>query len=184
MNDAVCFGCQILEVREESKGKDHVDTALAAESLGTLYYNKGDHEAAHPMYERAVNARKNASGEDAADTLTAVALLAGNHEAREEFAQGDDLLTSVVNGRTALLGPTHADTLSALHALTSLRYSAGDATAVDPGTEALEGRKASLGDDHADTLATMYLLALVYEVQSEWDKAEPLHSKVLPLGNH
>ncbi len=59
----------VLEVREQTQGKQHLDTAGSCNLAGLIYSAQGRHKEAEPFYRRALAIRETALGAEHPDTL-------------------------------------------------------------------------------------------------------------------
>ncbi|KAN0102737.1 hypothetical protein V8E51_011050 [Hyaloscypha variabilis] len=126
-------------------------------NIGEYYFRTGKYREAEEFYWRALELKKLALGEHHPDTIGSMNNLAVVYEQQGENAKAETLQqqTLELNG--------YAETLH---------------------QQTLELKKQVLGEGHPDTLASMNNLALIYEQQGEYAKAETLrtlHQQTLEL---
>lgn len=86
---------QALRIREETKGKDHIDTASSLNNLAGLLCSEGKYADAEPLYRRALQIREAKLGSDHPatggsyrSTALCLAVLNQKEEADQLFARG------------------------------------------------------------------------------------------------
>ncbi|KAK2076502.1 hypothetical protein QBZ16_001028 [Prototheca wickerhamii] len=101
-----------LAAREARYGPDHAEVADALSNLAIVYNQRGDVDAALPLYRRALRIWERALGPDhldVAQTLTDIAVI---HLEKGEDAIGRPLLARALDIQEAQLGPNHPDVVA------------------------------------------------------------------------
>ena len=63
---------ECLAKKKRVLGDDHPSTLNSLNNLALLFFNKGDHDRALPLYEECLAKRKRVLGEDHPDTITSL----------------------------------------------------------------------------------------------------------------
>jgi tetratricopeptide (TPR) repeat protein len=154
--------------------------AAIRSTLGSTYWQLGEHQAAIAQYERALALRRDHLGADDPETLTTMNNLATAYRNAGQPDRALPLFQQVLVKYQETLGPDHPDTLISLNNLAVAYQDVGQLDQAIPLLERmLAKRRETLGLDHFDTLVTMNNLAGAYEAAGQLEKALPLYEQTL-----
>jgi tetratricopeptide (TPR) repeat protein/GTPase SAR1 family protein len=160
-----------------------IDTPQAATNytrVAEVHYDRGDYNAARPLYERALAIREQELGPEHPDIATNLHDLG-----RLYYAEGDYQLARIhyeraLTSREQELGPEHPDIATSLNDLAELLDIQGDYDAARPLYErALAIREQVLEEKHLDIAISLTNLARLLETQGDYDVARPLYERAL-----
>ena len=98
-----------LRDKERQLGANHVEVAETCSALAIVHNQNGDHEAARPLYERALRIWEAAKGPDCADVAHTLTDLAVLHLEQGNDEIGRPLLERALAIQERELGPDHPD---------------------------------------------------------------------------
>lgn len=140
-------------------------------TLGEVYHNLSQDDAARAQLEAALRIYLEQRGPNDVQTLRTLVLLADVARTQGRYADAQTLSEQAVAGLSAALGPEDAETLLAQNNAVVLLISQGRLDEAERLAEhVLEGRRRALGPEHADTLASLNTLATVLHARDR--KAE------------
>jgi tetratricopeptide (TPR) repeat protein len=173
---------QAFAMSEQVQGKEHLDTARDANTLGWLYDLQGKYKQAEPLYVRALAIREQQLGPlhpDTAQSLNNLALLYNN---QGKYAQAEPLYLRALNICEQQLGPLHPDTATSLNNLALLHKNQGKYEQAKPlYLRALHICEQQLGPLHPHTAQSLNNLAELYRAQGKYEQAEPLYQRALAI---
>jgi CHAT domain-containing protein/tetratricopeptide (TPR) repeat protein len=173
---------RVLETRERILGQDHRDVADALNSLGILYYYKGDYARAEPLCQRALTIREKALGPDHPDVAASLNNLALLRVDRGDYAEAVLLCQRALSIKERALGPEHAGLAGNIHNLALFHHIQGNyAKAEILYRRALPIREKALGLEHRDVAQTLNNLANIYRDRGDYGKAEALYGRALAI---
>ena len=156
--------------------------AAELEHAAREYIAAGNHAAALPLREKAVELIEKTQGPDHPETAESLNNLAETHI---ELAQHDKALPlwlRAVAINEKALGPAHPDTATILNNLAyTYRALAQYDKALPLELNALAIREKALGPDHPDTATSLGNLARTYSDLAQYDKALPLQLRALAI---
>jgi CHAT domain-containing protein/Tfp pilus assembly protein PilF len=181
-DEAIPLFERVLGIRERTLGPDHPDVADALNSLGVLYYYKGDYVRAEPLCQRALTIREKALGPehlDVAASLNNLALLCID---RGNYAKAELLCRRALTIKERALGPEHPELATYIHNLALFYHNQGNyAKAEQLYERALAIREKALGLEHRDVAQTLNNLANIYRDRGNYAKAAPLYGRALTI---
>jgi serine/threonine protein kinase/tetratricopeptide (TPR) repeat protein len=156
--------------------------ASIRDTLGTVYTNLNNFDAAQPHLKRALELRQDQFGDKHPDTLNSMANLSWLYGKQRRYTEAEPLFVKVLQIQRKVLGEEHPDTLKSMARLGWLYNSHGY---YDEGVpllvKALEIQRRVLGEEHSDTLFSMHSLAWPYSVLGRYKEAEPLLIETLEI---
>jgi len=160
-------------LRREHLQPDHLDHALTAHNLGSLYYRIGDLDRAQPLLEEALDLRRAGAGETSEAFATTLNNLGQVMTQRGEHQRAHEMQRRVLQIRRAVLEDDHPLIGQALNnmAVTSFHLGRAD-DAERTYTEALTLRERVFGESHPEVAETLSNLAILKERRGAFDEAE------------
>ncbi len=163
-----------MALRERVLGPEHPNTATSLNNLAALHYAQGNHDAARPLYARALDIRERVLGPDHPDTATSLNNLALNHYDQDDVQTAERLMRRALVIREARLGPDHPDTQGSRRSLAAIQERLRGTAAPPPSdVTALLAAIAAVatGDDAPRQEVTA---ALAHLEQQGWRLREPV----------
>ena len=158
------------------------DALIATNLLAGALHERGELDAALPLYDRALHGLARLKGEEHPDTLAAMSNYALLLFSRRPSAESVAVLERVLTVRERVLGPEHFETLMVLASLGSQAYMLGDrATAATRWELALQRASTSLPREHPIRVSLLSNLAALRRDEGEFERAESLQREVLAL---
>jgi eukaryotic-like serine/threonine-protein kinase len=169
-----------VELRMQTLGQDHWETAVAQRSLSVCYGAAGQHDKSLPLAETVLRTRKATQGPDHPDTLRAMAALANVYQNAGKTELALPLVEETLRLQKTKLGSDDPDVLLSMHDLAKAYHASGQLDkAVPLAEETLAMIKTRLGPDHPHTLICMATLASAYKASGQLAKALPLFEDTL-----
>ncbi|OAN99202.1 hypothetical protein A8B75_19330 [Sphingomonadales bacterium EhC05] len=169
-----------LKEAQSRLGSDSPEILELIDRLTGLYYDRGQFDAAEPLYLQALDIRKKIFGGEHPDTLQTLNDLGIAYHEQGRFSEAEPLLENALRAREKVLGDEHPDTVSSVNDLATLYQSQGRYGEAQPLFQrALDIRSKTGGAEHADTLVSLNNLAVLYYYQGQYGKAEPLFLRAL-----
>ncbi|RDW58624.1 hypothetical protein BP6252_13100 [Coleophoma cylindrospora] len=173
---------QVMEIRKEKLGEDHLSTLTSMSDLAVTYRKQGRWHEAEELGSQVIEIRREKLGEDHPDTLTSIANLAETYRNQGRWNEAEELGSQVIEIQKEKLGEDHPDTLTSM---ANLAVTYGEQGQWDKEEElelqVMKIRKEKLGEDHPSTLTSMANLAVTYGEQGREDKAETLLKQVIEI---
>ncbi|CAN0092693.1 unnamed protein product [Scytosiphon promiscuus] len=171
-----------LEIWENSHGLDHLDCALALNSLATLFHNEGKYNEAAPLYERSLDIRQRHLGADHPDVATSLNNRALLLKAQGKYEEADPLYLRAIEIWEAALGPDHPEVATGLHNRAGLLESQGKYDEADALYQrALAIDEKVLGPDHPDVASDLNYRAGLLSAQGKYAEAQLLFERALAI---
>jgi CHAT domain-containing protein len=171
-----------LEIRERVLGPDHLDVAVAVNSLAVLYLRKGDIAKAELFYQRARTIYEKSLGPEhpyLASSLNGLATVYGD---RGDYEKAEPLYRQALTIWEKSLGPEHASVSLVLYNLARLyRDTGADAKAERLYQRDLTVKEKALGPEAPNVARALNNLADYYNDSGEFEKAEPLYWRALAI---
>ncbi|MCL9759581.1 toll/interleukin-1 receptor domain-containing protein, partial [Frankia sp. AiPa1] len=146
--------------RLPSLGRDNPDGPSDLHHLAYSLKEKGDFQAARPLFEETLERRRRTLGPDHPDTLHTAHELGVALEELGDPQAARSLLEETLERRRGTLGPEDPETLRTAHELADALAWLGDHQAARPLLEeTLECRRGTLGPEDPETLRTAHELA-------------------------
>jgi len=143
---------QALQLREQTVGRQHPDTATSLNNLAYLYHLQGKYDKALPLYEQALQIRKQVLGQQHPSYATSLNNLALLYKSQSEYDKALPLFEQSLQIRKQLLGQQHPYYAQSLNNLAALYESQGEYDKALPLFEqAIQIFVKALGDEHPDT---------------------------------
>jgi tetratricopeptide (TPR) repeat protein len=151
----------------------------ALSDFGKFHHERTRHEAAEPLFCRALEGKEKELGPHHPDTLTSVDKLGQLLWSKGDFERAEALFRRVLNGREKALGVQHPETLETVRRLgKSLRR--GDEEEKEAlFRRALDGFEKTLGAQHPRTLRSGRDLGVSLRAQGDFEGAEALLRRAL-----
>jgi tetratricopeptide (TPR) repeat protein len=160
-----------------------IETPRAARLLNqTAYYlaERGEYEAAEPLYRWALHGHERLLGKEHPDTLLSVNNLAALLRAKGDSEAAEPLYRRALDACERVLGEDHLQTLISINSLAMLLDDKGDLTEAEPlYRRALDACERVLGKEHPQTLISVNNLALLLDDKGDMAGAEPLYRQAL-----
>jgi tetratricopeptide (TPR) repeat protein len=193
---------QALAISEQVQGKEHLDTARNAGTLGLLYDHRGKYKQAEPLFQQAIAIHEKQLGSDHPEVATSLNNLALLYDHQGKYEQAEPLFQLALTIREKQLGPDHPHTANSLNNLAFLYDHQGKYEQAEPllmqalaicraqgkyeQAEPLYQRtlaicEQQLGLDHPDTAGCLNNLAALYQAQGKYGQAEPLFQRALAI---
>ncbi|MEM9291718.1 MAG: serine/threonine-protein kinase [Acidobacteriota bacterium] len=148
-------------------------------TMGEVYENLGEYQAALDLLEAAAETARQVAGEDHPESVEVLAALGRVHQRLGNYALSRELTTQALEIRRRQLGAEDPEVLGLRTNLAILAiYSGRYGEAEDPLRELLEVRRRIQGEDHQDTLATAANLGAALFSQGRLEEVEPLYREV------
>jgi CHAT domain-containing protein/Tfp pilus assembly protein PilF len=180
--DAIPLAKEVLAIREEALGPDHLDVATSLNNLAGLYQQQGRYAEAEPLYKRSLTIREKARGPDHPDLATTLNNLALLYNDQGRYAEAEPLFKRSLVIDEKVFGPDHPVVAADLNNLAGLYLEQGRYAAAEPLLKrSLAIREKALGPDHPDLATTLNNLALLYYHQGRYAEAEPLFKRSLAI---
>lgn len=185
-----------LRVTRKRFGTDHAAVADSLYYVGHLYFSQGRYREAERLLVQALELRKRLLGDEHSDLLINFQDLGNLYRIQRRFGEAERLLSQAVNLSERLLEEDHPWVATSLNNLGMLYYSwsrLGEneqlflSRAEQLFSRALELNKRRLKKEHPDgtdiekqpaVTANFNNLALVYDAQKCYNKAEELYVKL------
>lgn len=180
--EALPLAQQAVAIYEKVRGTEHPETAMALDSLSSLYREMGDYAHALPLAQRALAMREKALGSTHPDTATSLNNLALIYQALGNNTQALPLFQRAVTISEQTLGAKHSRTAIPLGNLAALYQALGDYTHALPLFQrALAIRERTLGPEHPRTAIVLGNLATLYQTMGDYTHALPLFQRALAI---
>jgi tetratricopeptide (TPR) repeat protein len=173
---------RVLELRQQSLGPEHPDTATSLNNLAMLYEKQGRHQEALPLLKQALNICERVMGPEHPDTIIGLNNLAIGFLSLAQYKEAAVMFERALTIREQALGPEHPDTATSLNNLAMLYEKQGRYKEAIPLLErALVVREQVLGADHPDTANTLNNLAMIYKALARYKEAAALAGRALDI---
>ena len=173
---------ELLRIREQSFGDDHVQTYKAMANLAFVLHSQQRHDEALGLLEKAHGGLLQANDRWDPAALRVTANLASLHIARNELQRAKAIYQATLPKLRRVLGDTHPQTLTARHAFALIQLSEGDSQkATTELVEVLAEQTQQLGETHSSTLTTLHNLALASKSSGAVAEAKSLLERELKL---
>jgi tetratricopeptide (TPR) repeat protein/thioredoxin-related protein len=171
-----------LDIMEKVKGPESPETARSLNSLGLLFYDKGDYAGAEPLYRRALNIREKILGLEHPDTASSLNNLALLLLDKGDNAGAEPLCRRALSINEKVFGLEHIQTALLLNSLAALLRHKGDYVEAEPlYRRALSIYEKVEGPEHPDTLKVLNNLAVMLKMKGDYARAEPLYRRALSI---
>ncbi|MEZ4426341.1 MAG: tetratricopeptide repeat protein [Nannocystaceae bacterium] len=181
LEEAEALLTRALHLRQQSRGRWHLETAESLHHLGALYELRGRLELAELQYREALQIRFTALGDDP-ETARSYNNLGRLAYRRRDLASARDHHAHALEIRVTELGPRHPDTATSLNNLGAVYWAIGDeARARALFEQALEIRRAALPPDHPHVAVSLNNLGELELAAGDFVTARALHEQALAL---
>lgn len=161
---------EALKIKQELRGKDHVDCAITLEGLGGVYEGVGDFTRAEKVFLEALRIRQKAAGENEVMLLPSYHELGALYLQVRDYARAEPYLRKTLELREKYEGKRHPTYAKSLDNLAKYYHETNDVeTAIKLMKDAMEIREAVLSPRHPDyatglnNLASLLVEAQLYE---------------------
>ncbi|MEM9409875.1 MAG: tetratricopeptide repeat protein [Planctomycetota bacterium] len=179
---AVSTAGQVLGIRENTVGPEHLDTVAAMNVLANCYKTVGRYSEALELYEKVLKLWNDSLGHDSRYTLAAMNNVASSMRYVGRIADAIQLQERTLELYLEKLGPDHVQSLNCANNLANSYYAMGRYDeAIKLMKNTLEHRKGKFGLDHPSTLVSMSNLAAAYGSTKRYEDKLKLNLEVLNL---
>jgi len=180
--EAAEFERQILAIRRDVLGDDHLDVATSLNNLAVMMERHGDFAAARSLYEESLSIRRSALGDEHPKVASSLGNLAILLNTQGDFEAAKPLYLESLAIKRASLGSDHPSVAGTLNGLALLLTEQGNyAAARLLFDEALAIWRAAHGEVHPSVAAGLNNLAMLVEAQGDYDAARRLHEQSLAI---
>ncbi|MCH7725661.1 MAG: CHAT domain-containing protein [Planctomycetes bacterium] len=163
-------------------GREHPDTALSLNNLGSLYQLMGDYANAEPLHQKSLEINRKVLGPEHENTALSMLTLGKLYSSMGDYVKAESLYQKSLEINRKVLGPEHPDTATNLNDLGMLYQSLGDYANAEPLLQkSFEIRTKMLGPEHPDTATSLINLGVLYQSLGDYVKAESLYQKGLEI---
>jgi nephrocystin-3 len=160
----------------------HVNTATSLANLAMLLQDKGDYDAAEPLFRRALAIEEQVLGTQHHNTATSMANLATLLHNKGNYDEAETLYRRALGIHEQVLGTQHPDTATSLNNLAMLLRDKRDYDGAEPlCRRTLAITEQVLGAQHPNTVTSLNNLALLLQAKEDYDGAEPLFRRALAI---
>jgi len=171
-----------LDIDTEIYDRESFAVLTRLDTLAELLRSRGDHDAAEPLYRRALEITENALEPSHPEIGTSLNNLGLLLQARGDLTAAEPLLRRALEITENTLGPDHPETGTRINNLAALLHDRGDLDAAEPlYRRDLQITETALGQDHPKTATSLNNLALLLHYQGDLDTAETLSQKALEI---
>ena len=179
---ALEFYTKALNINEKVLGKDHPDTAVSYNNIGSAYSNMGNYPKALEFHTKALNINEKFLGKDHPDTAVSYNNIGNDYSSMSNYPKALEFHTKALNIQEKILGKDHPDTAASYNNIGDIYNKIGNyPKALEFHTKALNIREKSLGKDHPDTAESYNNIGDVYNKIGNYHKALEFHTKALNI---
>ena len=179
---ALEFYTKALNIQEKILGKDHPDTALSYNNIGSVYNRMGDYTKALEFYTKALNIREKVLGKDHPDTALSYNNIGYVYSSMGDYPKALEFYAKALNIREKVLGKDHPDTALSYNNIGYVYSSMGDyPKALEFYAKALNIEEKVLGNDHPATANSYNNIGYVYDGMGDYPKALEFYTKALDI---
>jgi len=159
--------------------KDDPETeAGMQDTIATIFKNNAQHNAAEPLYTRALANREKALGPDNPDVAQSLNNLASLYGRQGQYAAAEPLYQQALEIKEKALGKDHPLMATSLNNLARLHDTQGQYVAAEPlYTRSLAIWEKALGKDHPDVAQSLNNLAALCRKIGRIKDADPLEER-------
>lgn len=173
---------EIVRLRTERDGADHLDTMKANDSLALVLRNESKYDEAMKIVKQTLAEKAKTLGKDHEETLQTAHLAATITGDRGKHQEAEKLHRENYDARKKLLGEDHLDTLKSASSLSLELWELGRfVEAEELARNTWEARKDQLGEEHRDTLEIAGTLGFILECSGKLMEAEELKQDMLEM---
>jgi CHAT domain-containing protein/tetratricopeptide (TPR) repeat protein len=163
-------------------GKDHPFFAQSLANLASLYHAMGDHAAAEPLLQQALETLRSILGENHPGVVPTLYALGGLYRDMGNYAAAEPLFRQALEITRTTLGERHLGFGQSLNSLAMLYLAMGKYAEAEPLLrQALEITRATLGEGHIGFAQGLSILATLYHALGNYAEAEPLFRRALQI---
>ena len=182
LSEAEAESRSIVESSERNLPPEHPVRLMALFDLGRVLTIRGDHAAALPLFERALEGERRNRGEDAEQAATCLEAMGRAEHMLGRKKEALDHYRRSLAIREKILGADHVVVASTLVLIGIVRQDEGaHEEAISLLGRALEIREKALGPEHPLVATTLDTLGRVYGAIGRLDAAEPLVERSLAI---
>lgn len=171
---------QVLKERENSMGREHLETLTSKERLAMALSELGRHADAERMHRETLAISDKAFGKEFPFTLLLMDILGSAMGGQGKHIEAEQIHRETLALREKVLGTEHRDTLISASALgDALEGQAKYVEAEQIHQETLARREKVLGKEHRDTLSSMRHLGDTLRYQGKYTEAEETFQRAL-----
>ena len=179
---ALEFYTKALNIQEKILGKDHPDTALSYNNIGSVYNRMGDYTKALEFYTKALNIREKVLGKDHPDTALSYNNIGYVYSSMGDYPKALEFYAKALNIEEKVLGNDHPATANSYNNIGYVYDGMGDyPKALEFYTKALDIYEKVLGKDHPDTALSYNNIGYVYNRMGDYPKALEFYTKALDI---
>lgn len=177
---AESMGRLVLEIDEQTLGKEHRNTLRSIDNLSRIVTRLGKHEEAEKMQRQVLEGYEKLLGPEHQATLSKVTQLGSVLDSQGRHEEAEAMQRRALKGYEKMLGPEHQYTLTNVSELGAVLESQGryeEAEVMQ--RRALKGFEKVLGPEHPHTLTSAGNLSLVLSYQGRLVEAEEIEVHVM-----
>ena len=181
-DEALTYEEELLSIRVRALGEDHPDTASSYNSMGYVFFLKGDFDKALEYYLKALIIRKSALGEEHPGTATSYNNIGRVYSSKGDYDKALEYNLKALKIRESVLGGKDPNTDDSYFYIGNVYYHKGDYDkALECYLKALKARESVLGENHPDTAMSYNNIGIVYRNKGDYDKALECYLKALKI---
>jgi tetratricopeptide (TPR) repeat protein len=172
----------IIDIREERQGEDHLDLAATLMLWTSLLHDRANYSGAESVAARAGRIYAGQNPPILLGLASALNSLAIALQYQNRFAEAEPLYVRALAIRQKALGPEHPYVATSLNNLAALYDKQGQYAMAEPLYQrALAIKEKALGPEHSDVATILNSLARLYDAEGRYAQAEPLYQRALAI---
>ncbi|XP_028408093.1 uncharacterized protein LOC114530686 [Dendronephthya gigantea] len=176
------FYHQVLKIKLEEFGPNHIHVAASYNNLGNVYHDKGDQEMASDYYDRALKIQLEHLGPNHTDVSTSYNNLGILYHDKGDLEMASDYHERALKILLEQIGPNHTDVATSYNNLGIVYCDKGDLEmASDYHERALKIRLVQLGPNHTDVATSYNNLGAVYYDKGDLELASDYNDRALKI---
>jgi len=181
-NEALPLLESALRVRERILGPEHPEVATALNSLGVIYWRKGEPAKAERLYRQALAIREAALGPEHPMVAASINNLGILYMDRGEQAESETLFRRALSIWEKALGPEHLKVATGLNNLAACYQGKGDNAQAEPLYQrALAIHEKASGRDAPEVARVLANLANLYQDRGDYVQPISLYQRALAI---
>jgi CHAT domain-containing protein len=173
---------EVVAVRKEILGPDHLDYAKSLNNLATIYKGLGEQAKAEALYKQVVDISKQVLGDKHPSYANSLSNLGLLYQDTGDYGKAEPLLQQALQIKKLALGEKHPEYAQDLNNLAGVYWMQADYAKAEPlFQKALTLRKQALGEKHPLYMAALTNLGLLYRDAAKYTRAESLLQRAVDL---
>ena len=179
---ALEYGFKELQIRETVLEKEHQDTAICYENIGTVYCHKGDYTAALEYLLKALPILESFFGKEHRNTATCYNNIGSVYADKGNYTAALEYLLKAMKIREIVLGKEHPDTATSYNSIGAAYSGERNYTsALEYYFKAMKIRETVLGKEHPGTATSYNNIGSVYYKMGDYTSALTYLLKALQI---